>query len=132
MGEIMAETGNAIQYALNNATGDMLNVDVAWSFADRRWMWTARAWRNGALFVGPERGRLGVSAHEDDQHQARTALAVFVSFLTADGEKYARVMGPITDKHEDGYIFGEKVAEWAYQNLSELEYVSAEMEYPGE
>ena len=53
-------------------------------------------------------------------------LAALVSFLSSDGEKYRRLMGPAPED-EDGYLFPLWLAEWAYVNEDALSMVSLEL-----
>lgn len=55
-------------------------------------------------------------------------LRSLCSFLAADADRYRSVMGPITDPHDDGYLFGEAVAEWAYMNDDALALAALELD----
>lgn len=83
-----------------------------------RWIWVVTDSEDVVLTAGND-----LHGHGD----AREMLASLADFLSADAEKYRRVMGPITDPHEDGYLFGEDVAAWAYDVSDELSLIGAEL-----
>lgn len=56
---------------------------------------------------------------------AHGALAALFNFLTADADAYSAHMG--NGEPDDGYLFGEDVAEWAYGVADELAMASVEI-----
>lgn len=57
----------------------------------------------------------------------REALSALLSFLGADAEAYGGSMR-CREAPEDGYLFGEAVAEWAYGVADELAIASCELD----
>lgn len=114
MGTIMAHADTAVAYMLGDGP-DMIHVGYRGKLADGRHAWNYVLYRNGA-----------VVAHGADMYTregeggALAALASLTSFLTADAEKYARHMGRAIPEGEDGYMFGEDGAAWAYAHDDEL------------
>lgn len=83
--------------------------------------------------------RVGDWVHEGDDLRSPVTdvldpagqLASLVSFLSSDGERYRRLLGPAPEG-EDGYLFPLWLAEWAYLNEDVLSMVSLELSEDGE
>lgn len=120
MGTIMAHADNALAYMIGDGP-DMIHVGYRGPLADGRHAWRYVLYRNGE-----------VVAHGADLNTrtgeggALAALVSLASFLGADAEKYARHMGRAIPEGEDGYLFGEDGAAWAYAHDDELAMIGLE------
>ena len=66
----------------------------------------------------------GVNCWED-------VLCAFISFMEHDAEVYRHYMGEPLPEHHDGYLFGDKGAEWCYMHDDELSSLRCDMDPEG-
>ncbi len=69
---------------------------------------------------------LNVMTQRNPSDTGREAMRAAVSFLRYEGDHY--LSGP----DEDGWLFNTAVAEWAYQNESELSLFDDDFDFPEE
>lgn len=113
---VFGESVNAIAYVVGDGP-DVINVRRSHVFSDGQ-AWQFSIHRDGALLS------TGNDVRTPGGKSARDALVSLGSFLGADAEKYQRLMGRPIPEGEDGYIFGDRVAEWAYHRSDELSLIS--------
>lgn len=112
---------SAMVYADDNGAFT-LNVHTLGTGPDGRRVYDYAVFRDGALLTSGEDLYSGVG----DAPNARRALGTLISFLSADADRYRRLMGPVPDGCED-YSFSTQVAEWAYMNSDELAMIGCEL-----
>lgn len=98
-----------------------------WTFEDGS---TVEVASSGEYFLTSRGGRILASGSDFHPSPLTTGwtdiLGAFVSFLSADAESY-RYHG-MGDEPQDGWLFGQDGAEWAYLHDDELSMLGLELE----
>lgn len=115
-------TQSAVTAMLGNGP-DVIGVRAIGRDHDGRMAYGYGIFRDGSLLAAGEDIRSGVGGIGHAVH----GFTALIDFLSADAEKYARLMGPVP-AGDDGYLFGETVAEWAYGNSDELTMLALDLE----